>query len=170
VRLTVSCVRKSDRSVDHIIAVIEDICTRKQADEELRQSEEQFRSSLLHSPLPVFRYDDWGQILAVSQSWLEETGYSREELHRVEDWTTRAYAERSGEVLESIRRIISAGPQGRLCDELCYERTIRTKDGRERLWRFFPSAAGTQSNGRCLFVMMAYGVTDQKATRTRFSL
>jgi two-component sensor histidine kinase len=43
------------------------------------------------------------------------------------------------------------------------ERTIRTKDGRERLWNFVCSALGTQSDGRRLFVAVAYDVTDRKA-------
>jgi PAS domain S-box-containing protein len=158
-KMAVSCVRKGDRSIDYIIAVVEDISTRKRAEEELRNSEEQFRSLLLRSPLPVLLWDDREQILAVSETWLEETGYSRKELCRLEDWTTRAYPERSAETLKYLRRIISAGPQGRLCEE----RTIRTKDGRQRLWRFFPSAVGTESDGRRLFVSMAYDVTDRKA-------
>ena len=158
-RVTVSCVRKSDRSIDYIIAVIEDISARKQAEAELRQSEEQFRSLLLASPLPIALYDDEEQILAISESWLEETGYSREELRRLEDWTTRAYQERSDEMLKYLRCIISTGPPERPG----YERTIRTKDGRERHWRFFPAVLGAQSDGRCLFVSMGYDVTDQKA-------
>jgi PAS domain S-box-containing protein len=157
-RLTVGCVRKSDGSVDYLVTVVEDITARKQAEEELRKSEEQFRSSLLRSPLPVLLYDDREQILAVSQSWLEKTGYSREELRRIEDWTTRAYGEHSDEVLEDIRRIISTEPEGQPS-----ERTIRTKDGRERLWTFVCSALGTQSDGRRLFVAIAYDVTDRKA-------
>jgi PAS domain-containing protein len=70
-RLTVGCVRKSDGSVDYLVTV-EDITARKQAEEDLRKSEEQFRSSLLRSPLPVLLYDEREQILAVSQSWLEK--------------------------------------------------------------------------------------------------
>jgi PAS domain S-box-containing protein len=158
-RVSTTCVRKTDRSIDYIISVIEDISASKRAEEELRKSEEQFRSLILFSPLPVFLYDDREQILAVSQSWLEETGYSREELRRLEDWTTRAYQERSAEVLKYLRRIISTGPPERPRRDW----TIRTKDGRERHWRFFPAAVGTQSDGRRLFVSMAYDVTDQKA-------
>jgi PAS domain S-box-containing protein len=99
VRLTVGCVRKSDGSIDYFVSVVEDISARKHAEDELRKSEERFRSSLVHSPLPIALFDDRGQMLAVSQRWLEESGYSREELRRIEDWTTRAFGERSGEVL-----------------------------------------------------------------------
>jgi PAS domain S-box-containing protein len=156
-RTTVSCVRNSEGAVDYLIAVIEDISARKQAEEELRQSEEQFRSLLLASPLPIVLYDDREQILAISESWLEETGYSREELRRLEDWTTRAYQERSDEVLKYLRGIISGEPQWKLCGEC----TIHTKEDGERLWRFFRAAVGTHSDGRRLFVSMAYDVSDR---------
>jgi PAS domain S-box-containing protein len=161
-RVTVSCVRKSDGAIDYFVTVVEDITARKKAEEELRKSEERFRSSVLLSPLPTLLYDDREQILALSQSWLEGSRYSADELHRIEDWTARAYGERSGEVLEYIRRIISTEPQAQLA-----EMTIRTKDGRERLWTFVCSALGAQSDGRRLFLCVAQDVTDRKAYEDR---
>jgi PAS domain S-box-containing protein len=155
---TVSSVRTNDGSVDYLLAVIEDIAARKRAEEKLHKSEERFRSSLLRSPLPVLMYNDREQILAVSQSLLEKTGYSREELRRMEDWTTRAYGERSDEVLEWFRRIIAKEPEAQST-----ELTIQTKDGRKRLWNFVVSALGVQSDGRRLFVCMAHDSTEQKA-------
>jgi PAS domain S-box-containing protein len=157
-RLTVSCVRKQDRSIDYFVGVLEDISSRKHAEEELRKSEERFRSSLIHSPLPILLFDDREQILALSQSWLEASGYSREELRRIEDWTTCANGTRSREVLEQIRLIISTEPEAEPAEMM-----IRTKDGRERLWSFASSALGAQSDGRRLFVCVAQDVTERKA-------
>ena len=159
-RKTVGCVRKDDESIDYLVCVIEDISARKQAENELRENEDRFRSSLLHCPLPILLFDDREQILAISQSWLEQSGYLREELRRVEDWTVRAYGERSGEVLEQIRQtiIMSTEPEARSA-----ELVIRTKDGRGRLWSFVSSALATQSDGRRLFICVAQDVTDQKA-------
>jgi PAS domain S-box-containing protein len=166
-RKTVGCVRKGDGSIDYFVSVIEDISARKQAEKELRENEEHFRSSLLHCPLPILLFDDREQILAISQSWLEQSGYLREELRRLEDWTIRAHGARSGETLEQIRRIIiiSTEPEVR-----CAELMIRTKDGRERLWSFVSSALATQSNGRRLFVCIAQDVTDQKAHEEQIHL
>jgi PAS domain S-box-containing protein len=165
-RLTVSRVPKSDGSIDYTVAIVEDISARKHVEEELRKREERFRSSLLHSPAPVMLFDDREEILAVSQSWLEASGYSREELCRVEDWTARAYGERSGgEMLEHIRRIISTGPATQP-----NEFVIRTKDGQERLWSFVSSALGTQSDGRRLFVSVAHDLTERKAREEQVRL
>jgi len=166
-RKTVGPIRKGDGSVDYFVTVIEDISARKQAEMELRENEERFRCSLLESPLPVSLFDDREQILAISRSWLEQSGYSREELPRLEDWTSRAYGERSGEVLERIRQIIivSAEPEARAAEQM-----IRTKDGRERRWSFVTSCKATQSDGRRLFVCVAQDVTDQRAHEEQIHL
>jgi PAS domain S-box-containing protein len=159
-RKTAGCVRKNDGSIDYFVSMIEDISARKQAEKELRENEERFRSSLLHSPLPILLFDDREQILAISQSWLEQSGYLREELRRVEDWTSRAYGEHSGEVLERIRQVIimSTEPVVRSAELM-----IRTKDGRKRLWSFISSPLAVESDGRRLFICVAEDVTDQKA-------
>jgi PAS domain S-box-containing protein len=159
-RKTVGCVRKGDGAIDYFVSVIEDISARKQAEKELRDNEGRFRSSLLHCPLPILLFDDREQILVISQSWLEQSGYRKEELRRVEDWTTRAYGEHSGEVLEGIRQTIitSTEPEARSA-----ERMIRTKDGHERLWSFVFSPLAVHPGGQSLFVCVAQDVTDQKA-------
>jgi PAS domain S-box-containing protein len=164
-RLTNGCVRKSDGSINYFVCTFEDISARKHTEEELRKSEERFRSSVLHSPLPILLFDDREEILALSQSWLEQTGYSKEELRRIEDWTTRACGERSGEVLEQFRQIISTEPEARSAEVM-----IRAKDGRERLWSFVSSALGTQSDGRRLFVCVAQDVTERKAREEQVHL
>src|SRR5215470_13256748 len=166
-RKSVGCVRKGDGSIDYFVSVIEDISARKQAEKELLENEERFRSSLLNSPLPISLFDDREQILAISQSWLEQSGYLREELRRLEDWTIRAFGERSGEVLEQIRQIIfiSTEPEARSA-----ERMIRTKDGRERLWSFVSSALPAKPDGRRLFLSIAQDVTDQKAHEEQIHL
>jgi PAS domain S-box-containing protein len=166
-RKTVSCVRKGDGSIDYFVSVIEDISAHKQAEKELRENEERFRCSLLHSPLPISLFDDREQILAISQSWLEQSGYLREELPRLEDWMSRAYGQRSAELLERLRQIIiiSTEPEARSA-----ELKIRTKDGRERLWSFVSSALAPQSDGRRLFLCIAQDVTDQKAHEEQIHL
>jgi PAS domain S-box-containing protein len=160
-RKNVGCVRKDDGSIDYFVSVVEDISSRKQAENELRANEERFRSSLLHSPLPILLFDDREHIIIISHSWLEQSGYLREELRRVEDWTIRACGERSNVVLEQFHQVMidSTEPAEARSGELM----IRTKDGRERLWRFVSSALPHRFDGRHLFICIAQDVTDQKA-------
>lgn len=156
-QLTVSCVRKDDGSLNYFVGIVQDITRRKQAEEELRKSEERFRSSLLHSPVPIMLFDECEQVLAISASWLEVSGYSREDICTIEDWTAHAFGELRQNALEGIRLIISTEP-----DAQPNELMIRTKDGRERLWSFVTSALGTQSDGRRLFITVAHDVTERK--------
>jgi PAS domain S-box-containing protein len=131
---------------------------RFEAEHSLRASEERFRSSLLDSPVPILLFDDREQILAISQSWVEGSGYSRAALRRIEDWITQACGERPSQMLEHFRQIISTDPEPQSAEVM-----IRTKDGRDRLWSFVSSALGTQSDGRRLFVCVAQDVTERKA-------
>jgi PAS domain S-box-containing protein len=135
------------------------------AEQGLHASEQRFRTSLLHSPLPSLLFDDRGRILALSQSWLEQTGYSNEELRRIEDWTTYACGERSAEVLEQFHQIISTEPATRAAEVM-----IRSKDGRQRLWSFVTSALGTQSDGGRLFLCIAQDETARKANEEHIHL
>jgi len=158
VEINTSPILDGSGGVTSTTVIYRDISERWRIEDALRASEERFRSSVLHSPLPILLFDDREQILALSQSWLEGSSYSREELGRIEDWTARAYGERSGEVLEHIRQIIWTEPEVREA-----EMKLRTKDGRERLWSFVCSALGAQSDGRGLFVCVAQDVTERKA-------
>jgi PAS domain S-box-containing protein len=133
------------------------ITARKRAEEELAKSEERFKTSLLQAPVPIMLYDDREDIVAVSQCWLDETGYSREELRRIEDWTTRAHRERSHEMLENIRQLISMGRETRRIDV-----TVHTKDRRERSWNIVAAPLGTLSDGRHLFIDVGQDTTERK--------
>jgi PAS domain S-box-containing protein len=164
-RLTVGCVRRGDGSIDYFVAVIEDITARKRAEEELAKSEERFRTSILHSPVPTALFDDREQILAVSQSWLTAAGFcSVAEFQQADDFTKRAYGERSGEILQLVREIIATEPEART-DEL-----ILTLGGEKRIWNYVSSGLGAQSDGRRLFVTVAQDVTDRRAYEERIDL
>jgi PAS domain S-box-containing protein len=143
------------------------ITDRKRAEEELAKSEERFRTSILHSPVPTALYDDREQILGISESWLKAAGgASEDDFRRVEDWTNYLYGggERSGEVLQLIREIIATEPKART-DEL-----MLTFGGEKRIWNFVNSCLGTQSDGRRLFVTVAQDVTDRRAYEERIDL
>jgi PAS domain S-box-containing protein len=147
------------------LATNRDITERKRAEEQLHKSEERFKASVLHSPLPVVLFDDREQILAVSRSWLTAGGFlSAAEFQRIEDWTIRAYGERSDDILELVREIIATEPEART-DEL-----VLSLGGEKRIWNYVTSYLGAQSDGRRLFLSVAQDVTDRKANEERIDL
>jgi PAS domain S-box-containing protein len=115
---------------------------RFEAEQGLRASEERFRSSVLHSPLPILLFDDREQIAAISQSWLDQTGYSRKDLRRIEDWTARAFGDRSGEALEQIRRMIPTEPEAEQPNGRSVRKTAVTAFGALLLLLWEPNPMG----------------------------
>ena len=53
IRLTRSCVRKSDGSVDYFVAVVEDISARKRAEEQIHKSEALFRNTFENAAVGI---------------------------------------------------------------------------------------------------------------------
>ena len=151
----VPCALASDR----------DVTVGNGAENELLRSEERFRLSIPNSPTPIMLFDDREEVLAVSHSWLEASGYSRDELRRLQNWTDLAYGERSGEVLATLCDIIANQPKARPS-----EGVIRTKDGQQRVWGFIKSGLATQFDQRVVFVTVAEDLTERKARDEQVSL
>jgi PAS domain S-box-containing protein len=165
VRSAVVAVRRSDGPVDHFVGVFQDISERKRAEGELAKSEERFRTSILHAPMPVFVCDDREQILIINEAWLRQSGYSRDELRTLEDWTARVHGERSPEVLAYLRELIAAEPEVRQL-----ELPIRTGHGVIRYWNFVDYTLGALSDGRRLFISIAQDTTDRRAYEEQIEL
>lgn len=76
IRHTVSIVREEDDTPDYFISVIEDIDSRKKAEEKLREAAAVFRST----GEGVIITDTSGSILDVNDAFTQITGYAREEV------------------------------------------------------------------------------------------
>ncbi len=81
--LSVGCVRKPDGSVDHIVAVVEDITSVKLAEKELQASEEKYRSLFNNSIDAVLLTIPDGIILAANPEACRIFQRSEEEICRI---------------------------------------------------------------------------------------
>lgn len=63
-----------------ILSLVNDITARKQAEEDLRQSEERYRRLYQETPVMLHSIDHEGRLISVSNYWLNTLGYERNEV------------------------------------------------------------------------------------------
>jgi len=133
----------------------EDIAARKQTEMSLLESEAQLQGAVLNSPFPIMLHAEDGEIILLSHSWEEITGYSHEDIPNVFEWTRRAYGNDFESVEKNIKQLF----------ELTHrvdvgENRITTKNGNIRIWDFSSAPIGCLPDGRRLVISMAKDVTE----------
>ena len=78
--LTASPIRDVSGTVIGAAMIARDITVQKQADADLKASEERFRALYKRTPVMMHSIDDEGRLIGVSDYWLESLGYTREEV------------------------------------------------------------------------------------------
>ena len=114
--LSVGCVRKPDRSVDYMVALLQDISQRKLAEEALRKSEEKFRSLYENmsegSAMHTLVYNDQGVpedylIMEVNPAFEAQLGISREMV--INNTSREAYGVKEPPYFEIYSRVARTG-------------------------------------------------------------
>jgi PAS domain S-box-containing protein len=149
--------RDSQGRVTRMTGSETDISERKETERALQASEQRLRRAIDEAPLPVVVHAEDGEILQLSRAFVELSGYTREELRSVDDWTRRAYGSRKESVDARISQLYKSN---QAVDE--GEFTLRTARGDERIWAFASSPLGLDARGRRLVISMAVDVTDRK--------
>jgi PAS domain S-box-containing protein len=130
---------------------------RAHAEAALRQSEEQFRRAIEEAPIPIIMHAEDGQVLQISRTWTEMTGYTPEDIPHFEAWLNTAYGH-GADVVRSYMQELFKGDRRHLNIEM----PIQTRSGQERHWSFSASAPGTLHDGRRFIVGMAVDITERK--------
>ena len=138
-----------------------EIRERKQAEEALRESEERFRSAIINAPYQVMIHAEGGEVLQLSKSWTERTGYTYEEIPTIYEWAKRAYGqnELDKDVMEDINNMYKLRGAERQDDGI---RPVIIKSGKTRYWDFSTAPLGVLPDGRHLVISMAIDVTKRK--------
>jgi PAS domain S-box-containing protein len=143
-----------------------DIAERKPAEatlrasvDALRASEEQFRRAIEDAPIPVIMHAEDGEVLQISRTWTELTGYTLADVPTVDAWLNHAYGDGADMVRNHVHQLF-AGDVRTL--NIAFD--IRTRAGDLRHWSFNASAPGTLRDGRRFVVGMALDITERKRT------
>ncbi|MER3553376.1 MAG: hypothetical protein C4331_03240 [Meiothermus sp.] len=140
-----------------LAGLVQDITERKRAEERLRASEEQFRRTVEEAPIPIIMQAEDGEVLQISRTWTELTGYSLSDIPTFNAWLSRAHS--SG--VDAVRKRIYTLFQGNVgIAEVEFE--IVTWSGDVRTWALSASSPGFLSDGRRFVVGMAVDITERK--------
>ena len=140
-----------------IVTIYDDITKRKQDEEKIEESEERFRKSIMNAPLPIMIHKENGKIISVNEAWTEITGYTKEEIPTIAEWTKKAYGKKKNLIKDDIDKLYKTNKR---LDE--GEFNIKTKDGSKRTWHFSSAPLGKAPDGLRLAISMALDVTERK--------
>jgi two-component system CheB/CheR fusion protein len=139
------------------VKIMRDLTEQMGTEEAFRIGEEQFRRAIEDAPIPVIMHAEDGEVLQISRTWTELTGYTQEDLPRLEAWLSTAYGPGTEILREQIRKLFLG--ETRMQEA---EIEVTTADGERRNWIFTASAPGTLRDGRRFVVAMALDITDRK--------
>ena len=154
--------RTTDNRIDGVVVAFVDITARKTAEDALRASEEQFRRAIEDAPIPILMQAEDGQVLQLSRTWTELTGYALADIPIADAWLTRAYGPGADAVRTHMHELFAG-----VRKTLNVEFAIRSRGGHDRHWSFSASAPGTLRDGRRFLVGMAVDVTDRRRAEDR---
>lgn len=131
----------------------------------LGTSEERLRHIILNSPFPAMVHADDGEILLLSNSWVEVTGYSSDELATVCDWAHRAYRDRHESELARILELHDTKTRRSIG-----ETQFLSKSGMPLTWDLWVTPLGSLPDGRRFALSMAANTTDRKQSQELLKL
>ncbi len=147
---------------EYNFARVRDIRDRKQAEDKLRASEQRLRRAIEDAPFPIMIHAEDGEVLQISATWTELTGYTHADIPTTQDWTKRAYGEDAARVLKEVMAkkyaLTSRWEEG--------EFSISTSDARQCLWQFSSAPLGALPDGRRIVISMAVDVTQRRAVES----
>jgi PAS domain S-box-containing protein len=154
--MQVSPYRTLEDRIDGVVLAFMDITERY-------RSEEQFRRAIEAAPVPIIMQAEDGEVLQISRTWTELTGYTIADMPTFDAWLTRAYGEGADQVRNHMHELFREERR-----TLNVEFPIRTRNDDLRYWNFSASSPGTLSDGRRFIVGMAVDITDRKHSEKFF--
>jgi PAS domain S-box-containing protein len=155
IEITSHFITFNNRKARHVM--VNDITERKQAEDDLKKSEQKFKNAVMNAPFPIMIHSENGEVLLINDTWQDKTGYSHQEIPTIEKWTELAHGEKVSIVKEEINRLFELDKR---LDE--GEDEITTKNGEKIIWAFSSAPIGKNSENQRLVMSMAIDITKRK--------
>ena len=139
------------------IMLDEEITERTKTEEALKERERQFRHSVEEAAVPMILYTEDGEIITVSRTWSDITGYTIKDISTISELAEIADIFKND--IKNNDSILLSNMKKRQHDGEC---SIRTRNGDIRIWDFYTAYIGKLQDGRGLFSRIAVDITERK--------
>lgn len=157
--------RDADGNIVGMAGTSQDITAQEAAENELRNSEERFRTAIMLAPFPVMIHAEDGEVITVNQAWTDITGYTLEDIPTIRDWTEKAYGEEKDEARARIAALYELdGTVGGGSS------IVSTTSGKRRTWVWGSKALGRAPDGRRLVISMANDISEREQVEAELRL
>ncbi|MBT3832695.1 MAG: PAS domain S-box protein [Gammaproteobacteria bacterium] len=145
-----------------LVSTHTDITNQKQTQDELQESYRRFERVVIDAPVPIMIHADDGEVILLSKTWTDITGYTLTDIPTVKAWASKAYGAQKETVLaETVLKDIEAS-HGKKDDRIRGDYVVATKSGDQVTWAFSSATMGGLPDGRALVMSMASDITERK--------
>ena len=140
-----------------IFGILRDITESKAKESRLEIVERQFKTAMESSAVPIMLHAEDGEMILLSKSLLESTGYDIEEINTLKKWMIAVHPDDFEYNDAFVKDIFDKGVQVQGEDV-----EVIAKDGRKMTWQFNNSLLGRQHDGRRVLMTVCIDVTEER--------
>ncbi|MBN2299738.1 MAG: PAS domain S-box protein, partial [Acholeplasmataceae bacterium] len=115
-----------------------------------------FETSIENAPIPIMIHAEDGEVLNISRTWTKLTGYNKDDIPTIYDWTEKAYHAKKDDVRNFISKLYTL-------TEVQYDGIFEviTQDDRKLAWDFHSMHIGDLPDGRAVVMSVATDITER---------
>lgn len=129
----------------------------EEANKKVQASEERFQRAIASAPFPLMIHADDGEVIQISNTWTEITGYTHQDIPTIVKWVEKGYEQRNKIVAKEIEALYNIAERVEEGEYL-----VHTKYDTIRTWAFSSAPLGLLPDGRRAVISMAVDVTERK--------
>jgi PAS domain S-box-containing protein len=124
---------KQQRRAVRFIGIVRDVTQHRVQQQTIAENEKRFHRAIHEAPIPIMVTGDKGEIVELNRAWQEITAYSTDEVLTMAVWSSLAWSEQDGALLEAEISRLREGVETKFPLKLA----TRTKNGDVRSWLLY---------------------------------
>lgn len=150
-------IKNREGDVSGVVLVFRDQSEERAVQKSLVESEERFRKTIINAPFPIMVHNEEGEVVFINDVWTEITGYTREEIPTLANWSEKAFGVQKN---SGVKEFAGWYDLDKRVDKGEYR--VKTKAGEIRVWLFSAAPVENTARGKRQVISMAIDITERK--------